>query len=298
MPNINYAEQYCQALSQDFPKVLHFGALFARNQEGDYRWTDSKTIRVPTLSVTGRTDATRGTIGTKTTRHANSWTPLTLRNNRKWDDLIHPRDIEETGDVTNIQNITRTYNEQQKFPEMDKYLISTLFADWVAKDHEAHGLELTTENVLSTFDMLMEGFTEGNVPADGRILYIIPAVDTLLKNAKALYRTIDVSSAPASIQRALSYIDNVNIEVVPSDHMKTLYDFTVGAEVDDDAEQITMFLCHPSAIITPVAYEFAQLDAPAAGSDGHYVYFEESEEDVFILPNKDKALDFVIHKKT
>lgn len=296
MPNINYAEQYCQALSQAFPQVLHFGALFARNQEGDYRWTGSKTIEVPTLSVTGRTDAVRGTIGEKTTRHSNVWTPLTLRNHRKWDDLIHPRDIQETGDVVNIQNITRVYNEEQKFPEMDKYLISTLFTDWVAKDHEAHNLDLDVDNVLTTFDELMEGFTEDGIPADGRLLYITPSVDTLIKNAKALYRTLDVSRAPAGIQRALSYIDHVTIEVVPSTHMKTLYDFTVGAEVDDDAKQISMFLCHPRAIITPVTYEFAQLDAPSAGSDGHYVYFEESEEDVFILPNKDKALDFVTVK--
>ena len=129
---------------------------------------------------------------------------------------------------------------------------------------------------------------------DGRILYITPAVDTLLKNAQSIYRSIDVSKAPAGIQRALSYIDHVNIEVVPSDHMKTVYDFTTGAVIGTGAKQIQMFLVHPSAVITPVNYEFAQLDPPSAGSDGHYVYFEESEEDVFILPNKDPGLDFVV----
>lgn len=291
---INYATQYAQALSQAYPNVLHFGALFARNQEGDYRWANSKTIEVPTLAVTGRVDATRGTIGNKTTRHSNVWTPLTLRNNRKWDDLIHPRDIDETNEVLSIQNITRVYNQEQKFPEMDKYLISTLYADWVAKSHTAKAVTLTTDNVLTIFDEMMEYMTEKNVPTDGRILYITPPTDTLLKNAKSIYRSVDVSKAPAGIQRALSDIDHVNIEVVPSDHMKTVYNFTTGAVADDSAKQINMFLVHPSAVITPVNYEFAQLDPPSAGSDGHYVYFEESEEDVFILPNKDDALSFVI----
>lgn len=294
----NYATQYAQALSQAYPNVLHFGALFARDQEGDYRWANSKTIEVPTLAVTGRVDATRGTIGAKTTRHSNVWTPLTLRNNRKWDDLIHPRDIDETNEVLSIQNITRVYNQEQKFPEMDKYLISTLYADWIAKSHTAKSLALTTENVLTTFDELMEGMTEANVPMDGRILYITPAVDTLLKNAQSIYRSIDVSKAPAGIQRALSYIDHVTIEVVPSDHMKTVYNFTVGAIADDSSQQISMFLVHPSAVITPVNYEFAQLDPPSAGSDGHYVYFEESEEDVFILPSKDAGLSFVVAPQT
>lgn len=291
---INYASQYAQALSQAYPNVLHFGALFARNQEGDYRWANNKTIEVPTLAVTGRVDATRGSIGTKTTRHSNVWTPLTLRNNRKWDDLIHPRDIDETNEVLSIQNITRVYNQEQKFPEMDKYLICTLYADWLAKSHTAKSVTLTTANVLTTFDELMEEMTEANVPMDGRILYITPAVDTLLKNAQSIYRSIDVSKAPAGIQRALSYIDHVTIEVVPSDHMKTVYDFTTGAVVGTGAKQIQMFLVHPSAVITPVNYEFAQLDPPSAGSDGHYVYFEESEEDVFILPNKDPGLSFVV----
>ena len=291
---INYASQYAQALSQAYPNVLHFGALFARNQEGDYRWANNKTIEVPTLAVTGRVDATRGTIGTKTTRHSNVWTPLTLRNNRKWDDLIHPRDIDETNEVLSIQNITRVYNQEQKFPEMDKYLICTLYADWLAKSHIAKSVQLTTANVLTIFDELMEEMTEANVPMDGRINYITPAVDTLLKNAQSIYRSIDVSKAPAGIQRALSYIDHVSFEVVPSDHMKTVYDFTTGAVVGTGAKQIQMFLVHPSAVITPVNYDFAQLDPPSAGSDGHYVYFEESEEDVFILPNKDPGLGFVV----
>ena len=293
---VNYATQYAQSLSQAYPNVLHFGALFARKQEGDYRWANSRTIEVPTVSVTGRTDASRGTIGNKTTRHSNTWKPLTLRNHRKWDDLIHPRDIDETNQVLSIQNITRVYNQEEKFPEMDKYLASTLYSDWTALGRVPFAVTLTTANVLTYFDYMMENATEHNVPMAGRILYITPKVDTLLKNASSIYRNIDISAAPAGIQRALSYIDTVNIEVVPSDHMLTAYDFTVGAVKGVSAKQIQMMLVHPTCVITPVAYEFAQLDAPSAGTDGHYVYFEESQEDVFILPNKQYALDFIVEE--
>lgn len=289
----NYAEQYARSLSQAYPNVLHFGALFARNQEGDYRWVDAKTIKVPSVAVTGRVNTTRGQIGAKTVRHSNTWTPLTLRNSRKWDDLVHPRDIDLTNEVLSIQNITRVFNEEQKFPEMDKYLISTLFTDW-SKLRGVISAALTTSNVLQYFDILMESATEQNVPTAGRILYINPKVDTLLKNATSIYRNVDVSKAPAGIQRALSSIDTVNIEVVPSDHMLTAYDFTEGAVRAVTAKQIQMALVHPTCVITPVSYEFAQLDPPSAGTDGHYVYFEESDEDAFILPNKEYGLDFII----
>ena len=74
--------------------------------------------------------------------------------------------------------------------------------------------------------------------------------------------------------------------------MKTKYDFTEGWKVDSTAKQINMALVHPAAVITPISYEFAQLDPPSAGSQGKYDYFEESFEDVFILPHKMDAIDF------
>ena len=76
--------------------------------------------------------------------------------------------------------------------------------------------------------------------------------------------------------------------------MKTAYTFTKGWAVGADAKQINMFLVHPSAVITPVSYEFAQLDQPSAVTEGKYIYFEESYEDVFILNKKQDALQFNI----
>ena len=51
-------------------------------------------------------------------------------------------------------------------------------------------------------------------------------------------------------------------------------------------------LVHPLAVITPHKYSFAQLEAPSALSEGKYVYYEESYEDVFILNNKADAIQF------
>lgn len=291
----NYATQYAQALSQQYPNVLHFGALFARKQEGDYNWTSNHTIEVPTVSVTGRVDGSRSSFMERVQRHSNSWTPLTLRNHRVWSDFIHPRDIVETNEVLSIQNITRVMNEEQKFPEKDKYLISTMYSDWLATGRVPLTGSLSTANILTYFDQMMEQMTEKNVPAMGRILYIPPDVDTILKGATAWYRNQNIQgTAPASIQRALTSIDSVSIEVVPSDHLQTAYDFTVGAVVGASAKRVLMFLVHPSCVITPENYDFAQLDPPSAGSQGKYEYFEESFEDVFLLPNKQYGAEFLI----
>lgn len=137
--------------------------------------------------------------------------------------------------------------------------------------------------------------TEHNVPAAGRILYVTPAVNVILKGATAFYRNLTIQgTAPASVQRAIASLDGVTIEEIPSDCMLTAYDFTVGAVRGVSAKQVNMLLIHPSCVITPEVYDFAQLDEPSAGSQGKYEYFEESFEDVFLLPNKQYGAEFLI----
>lgn len=295
MAALNYATQYLQALEQEFPYVLYFGALFATPNNGRYRWVNSRVIEIPTITTTGRIDGDRDTIGAKKRNFQNSWTPLTLENHRTWETLVHPRDIDETNQVASIANITRVFNDEQKFPEMNAYCISKIYADWTGKSKTADTTELTEDNVLTVFDKFMTDMDNARVPRAGRILYVTPDTRTLLNNAKQIYRTVDVGKQSANIRRAITSLDEVEIpESVPSDMMKTVYDFTEGWAVDESAKQINMMLIHPTAVITPISYEFAQLDPPTAGSQGKWDYFEESFEDVFVLPNKVNAIAFNI----
>lgn len=290
MNPVNYAQQYSQALAQAYPYVLHFAAL--RNTENDsrYKWVNGNTIQIPTLTTSGRTDGDRDSIETAKRNFSNSWEPKTLGNHRQWSTLVHPLDVDESNQVASIQNITKTFNEEQKFPEMDAYLVSKLYTDWAAAGGKADTTVLTVENVLLTFDAWMEKMDEARVPKSGRILYVRPSIKTMLKNAKELTRV--VQNGDENIRRAVASLDEVKIESVPSVLMKTVYDFTEGWKEGTGAKQINMMLVHPSAVITPEKYAFAQLDPPSAGSNGKYVYFEESYEDVFLLNNRKDAVQF------
>lgn len=294
MNSVNYAQQYSQALAQAYPYVLHFAAL--RNTENDsrYKWVNGNTIQIPTLTTSGRTDGDRDSIETAKRNYSNSWEPKTLGNHRQWSTLVHPLDVNETNQVASIQNITKTFNEEQKFPEMDAYLVSKLYADWIAAGGIADTTVLTIENVLLTFDSWMEKMDEARVPKAGRVLYVRPAIKTMLKNAKELTRVIQ--NGDENIRRAVASLDEVKIESVPSVLMKTVYDFTEGWKEGTGAKQINMMLVHPSAVITPEKYAFAQLDAPSAGSNGKYVYFEESYDDVFLLNNRKDAIQFNVNE--
>ena len=294
MTALNYAKEYSQALAQAFPYSLYFGALYNTPNNGRYKWTGAKTIEIPTISTTGRVDADRDTIGNAARNYNNAWETKVLENQRKWSTLIHPADIDQINYVTSIANITQVYNEEQKFPEMDAYTVSKIYADWTGQSKTASTTALTEDNVLSEFDALMEKMDEARVPVTGRILYVTPAINTLIKNAKQITRTIHVESAGSTINRKVSRIDEVEIIAVPSSLMKTTFDFTTGWKVGGGAKQIHMFLVHPVAVITPVSYQFAQLDEPSATTEGKYYYYEESFEDVFILNKKADAIQFVV----
>ena len=296
---LNYADEYQRALQQNFPYVLNYGALYNTENNAKYRWVNSKTIEIPSISTTGRVDADRDTIAFAQRNYQNAWTPLTLTNERKWSTLVHPRDIDETNMVATIGNITQVFNEEHKFPEMDAYCISKIYADWkVAKNpdtgetQQADTTVLTTANILSVFDALMLKMDNGRVPANGRILYVPFEILGILKDAQGLQRQMDITSGPNAIDRRVNRLDQVQIIGVPATLMKTLYDFTNDYAIAQGAGQINMFLVHPSAVITPVSYTFSRLDAPSAMSEGKYVYYEASFEDVFILANKANAIQF------
>lgn len=292
---LNYAEEYSQALANAYPQVLHFAALRSTENDRRYTFVNAKTIHIPILSTTGRTNASRDEITGFSRNFENEWEDKTLTFHREWSTLVHPMDIDETNQVASIANITQAFNEQQKFPEMDDYLVSKLHSDWVEAGGKDTTDEITTENILEVFDTMMMNMDEEDVPATGRLLYVIPEVDKTLKSAKAIGRSISVDGKNDNeINRLVANLDRVQIEVVPSKHMLTAYDFTVGSKKGASAKQIQMFLVHPSVVITPEKYDFVGLSAPDAKSKGKWLYYEESYGDVFILNKRIAGLQFVV----
>lgn len=279
MATINYASEYSASLAQAYPYVLNFGALYNTDNDSRYRWVNAKTVEIPSITTTGRVDGDRDSIETAKRNYDNAWEMKTLTHHRKWSTLVHPMDIDETNMAASISNITQVYNEEQKFPEMDAYTISEIYKLWSEQGKSADTTNLSKENVLQVFDEMMEAMDEARVPAKGRILYVTPAVKTMIKNATA--RVIE--NGEGKVDRNVADIDSVEIVAVPKDLMKTKYVFTEGWAADPQAKQINMMLIHPSAVITPEKYTFARLDQPSAGSEGKYVYYEESYDGVFIL---------------
>lgn len=294
MTALNYAQQYSAELAQAYPYVLYSGALWNNENSTKYRLVDAKTIQIPSVSVGGRTSGNRDTIGGFTRNFDNAWETKTLKNHRTWQTLAHPKDIDETNKVVSIANITKVMNEEEKFPEMDAYIFSTIYQ--LRNEQKAItplADDLTLSNVLDKFDEMMDAMDEARVPKAGRVLYCDTFTKTLIDKAIAIVR----SNADKKIVRDVERLEDVSIISVPTDLLKTKYTFTTGYKPAVDALNIKMLLLHPSSILPIVSYEFAQLESPSAMSQGKYVYFEESFEDVFILNKRVDAIQICVKNK-
>ena len=293
MAAVNYAESYERALAQAYPNVLNFGELYNVSNNQVYKFVDSKTIHIPSISVTGRKNVNRDAIdGTFQRNVDNNFETKTLTFYREWSTSIDPADVMDTNMILTIQNATKVFNEEQKFPEKDAYTISKIFADWTAEGKVADTTALTVDNVLVVFDKLMEAMDEALVPSTGRLLYVTPAVKTLLKSASNIGLSRSVQNGENTINRVVDRLDEIKLITVPSFLMKTAYDFNTGFAPSETAKQINLFLVHPSAILTPNKYAFVGMEAPAAGTKGDYIYYEKEYADVFILNNRTGAIAF------
>lgn len=301
---VNYAEAYSRELANAYPYVLYSGALWSNENTKKYKVVDAKTIKIPLLSTGGRVDGDRTKIGDFSQNFSNEWETKTLTNHRIWQTLVHPQDVNQTNMVASISNITKTMNETKKFPELDVMMFSTIYSLRNAqKAITAETAELTSATVLTKFDAMMDAMDEALVPVSGRILYCDTYTKTLIDNAIAIVR----NSGDKKLVRSVSRIEEVDIVSVPTALFKTEYTFNDGktsGQTDggfvakSTAKDIAMILLHPSAILPIVSYSFAQLQPPSALSQGKYVYFEESFEDVFILNKRVDAIQICVKKTT
>lgn len=290
--SINYAEGYSRELANAYGYVLYFGKLWDTENKRKYKTVDAKTIKIPNISTGGRVDGDRTGIGDFSQNWDNDWEDKTLTNHRMWQTLVHPQDIDQTNTAASIVNITKTMNETQKFPEMDAYLISRLYElkDEISEITVQDSGVLNKETILDEFDKMMDTMDEALVPPSGRILYVDTYTKTMLDNARETYRV----NGDSSIVRTVSRIDEVEVISVPTKLMKTSYDFTNGWKVSEDADQVKMLLVHPSCVLPVASYSFAQLSEPSAMSQGKYVYYEESFEDVFILDKRHEGIQMLV----
>lgn len=297
----SYAEQFERELQQKYARELTSYALEQSNP--GVKFINAQTIKLPKITVSGYKDHNRSSMGFNTGTIANDWEPKKLTHDRDIEFALDPMDIDETNLTLEMANIQNVFETEQAIPEKDSYRYSKLYAE--AKTYAANGAiidntVLTTTNILDWFDTQMEKMDDAGVPSEGRILYVTPAINKLLKNAQGLTRNIDVNSNNGNIDRRVYSLDDVTIVKVPSARFKTKYDFTNGCVPATDAKQINMILIHPSCQVTRSKYSYIKVFTPGTDSRtaDKYVFQNRNFGDTFLIQNKACGIAINAEKET
>ena len=280
-----YAEQFTQFLAQKYEKELCSDALMHSNPQ--ITFLNAQTIKLPRLTLSGYKDHTR-TAGFNAGTISNDWEPKKLAHDRDIEFFVDPMDIDETNLALSVANIQNTFENEQAIPEKDCYNFSKLHTELT----NFHGridstTALTVQNILAVFDEEMSKMDDAGVPVDGRILYVTPTVNKLLKAADGIQRMITVNSSNA-VNRNVHSLDDVTIKMVQSGRMKTKYNFTDGCVAAADADQINFILVHPSCVVARDKYAYISLFTPGTDSrtaDG-YLYQNRNYWDLFLIERK------------
>ena len=286
LENVNYAVQYSQALANIYPYLSYFNEVWNSPNSSTYRPVDGKTVMIPSLTVSGARAVNRDQItGTFNRNFNNQYQAVTCQMDREWDTLADPMDIVQTDGVASIANITRTFNEQQKIPEMDSYAASTM-AGFAVNFGGIDSTVLSASNILEQWDSYLAYMTSQRINRDRVVAYMTPATYKLLKEASGLTRFLDAGTGIRNVDRNVGKLDGVLIKEVPPDLMMTAYDYTEGWVAQAGASQINMLLMDPMAVVAPIVYDVSMMGAPTAQSKGKYLYYERYYYDVFGLQNR------------
>lgn len=281
---INYAERFERQIQQQFARELTSSALDTNRQ---YSFIDAKTIKIPTIALSGYKDHTRDGSKNRGTV-SNTYQAMTLAHDRDIEFFVDEMDVDETNQVLSAANITAVFNQEHAIPELDAFRYSKLYSEYVSLQQKPDTTALTEQNILSVFDQMMEDMDEASVPQSGRVLYVTPKIYTMIKNAEKIQRILDVTGGAANVNRNVRSLDEVSIVTVPSDRMKTLYDFSEGFVPGDGAKQIRMILVHPSAVLAPVkvadVYLWNKGETPDSAFG--YLYQNRMYTDLFIIKAK------------
>lgn len=289
MAQYNYAETFERELNQKYARELTSFALTQSNPQ--VKFLNAQTIKLPSLTVSGYKDHDRKGAGFNAGTISNEWEPKKLAHDRDIEFSIDPMDVDETNLVVEMANVQNTLETEQAIPEKDSYRFSKLLTE--ATSYASNGAvvdktALTSANILEWFDDQMEKMDDAGVPTEGRILYCIPKIHKLLKNAEGLQRTLNVQSNNGNIDRRVYSLDDVAIQKVPSARMKSKYDFSNGCAAAAGAKQMNIILVHPSCVISRDKYSYINVFTPGHDSRTADKYLLQSRfyTDTFLIKNK------------
>lgn len=294
MPNtVNYATNFAADLMQKYSRELLTADLTTQN----VNFIGANKIKIPYISVSGYKDHSRNG-GFNRGSVDNEFMEKTLSHDRDVEFFVDAMDVDETNQALSAANITNVFETEHAIPETDAYRMSKIYTDFIKLGQSASAEAITAANFFDVFDAFMEEMDEGEVPEEGRILYLNSPTYSIAKKAEQIIRHLDVTKDSA-VNRHIRMLDDVKLKRMPSGRMKTAYDFTDGYKPAVTAKQMNMMLIHPRSVIAADKHSYIKLWAPGTHTQGDgYLYQNRKYGDLFAVDTRIEGIKINLEKES
>ena len=288
---INAITKYVPLLDEKYKWEAKSSILDA--PETMVRMTDNaKTIKIAKRTLEGLADYNKagGFVSRDITLE---WQEHTLAYDRGAKFQVDAMDDEETAGLS-FGNLAGDYIRLHVAPELDAYRFAKYYD---AAENKVTGT-ITNENVVQAFDTAMLTMDDAEVPEEGRILFVSPAVFAAMKTNNTMSRKLDLKDMGQSINRNIYDIDGVTVIKVPQGRFQTgitLQDGTTSGQeeggFESDGEDINFLLIHPTSVFQIGKHTAPRIFNPATNQDADaWRYDYRIYGDAFALEEKTSGI--------
>lgn len=237
---------------------------------GQVKYTGGDTVKIPTISTTGLGDYDRkagypkGGVSVK-------YQSKTMTQDRGTSFLIDRIDVDESGFIATAASAAAVFQREHVIPEIDAYRYSMIYQLAKAAGNVTEYTPAAS-TVLSKLKADITAVRDSGAGAADLVIVMPYPVADIFDSSDKLTRHINVEQfSQGGVDMEVKTIDGIPIIRVPSERMKTLYDFFSGE---------TGFGFAPAEGAVQINWIILPKSVPIAVSktDGVYIYDPETTQ--------------------
>ncbi len=198
-----------------------------------------------------------------------------------------------------IASLAGQLEREKGAPEMDAYRFAKMTGTAGILEATA---DLTSSTIKGAIDTAISAMDDANVPAEGRVLFMVNAMYNALKNSDFFTYNLESNAANGGIDTRVATYDGMRVVKVNQDRFYSAIELNDGSSSFGYGKaaggvNLNFMIVHPSAIIPVVKLANVKYFTPDTNQNGdsHLVQARKFY-DLFVLENKVEGI--YAHKAT
>lgn len=290
--SITLAEKFLPILDGVYKRESTTSVLEGANQ--NIRFLGGNAVEIFKTSLDGLADYSRANGFVKGSV-TSGWDKYTLSKDRGVELDVDAMDNEETLGMA-FGTLAGEFVRTKEVPEIDAYRFAAMAS---ATGISGTSADLSASNTtIAAIDTATQTMDDDEVPYEGRILFVSPAIYSLIKGGV----TRMVMNRDDNVNYNIAMYNDMRVITVPQARFNTaitLYDGTsnFGYAVPSGSYKINFMVVHPSAVLPVIKHEVPRIFSPAVNQSADAWKFQlRLYHDMFVLKNKVKGI--YCHKKS